>query len=336
VLLVQREWVEKARIPSPMDIALNKGGDVPLHQQLAEQIVFSITTGRLRTGQQLPSVRSLARQLEIHHNTVSKAYQNLVGRGWLTHQRGSRIFVGARPKAKMGDATLDDLIDQTIRHAREKGYSLKALREKVLERLTSEPPEGVIIVEDEPELAKIISSEIHSAVGEQVDFCSVREFANYPGMAVGTQVIAMDYALQILPASSRARGRPYMPLILSSAEEQVAVIRNLKQPSVIGIASVSRRLLKTAEGLLAPIISDQHQLKTFLLVPPEHSDLRGVDVMFCDSLAMPLVRCRNKSHYRLIAQTCLEDLAAILKPSVSQNTGRRKNARANRRSGSTA
>ena len=63
-----------------MDIHLSKESEVPLRQQLTEQIVFSITTGQLRTGQQLPSVRALARQLKIHHNTVSEAYQDLVRR----------------------------------------------------------------------------------------------------------------------------------------------------------------------------------------------------------------------------------------------------------------
>jgi DNA-binding transcriptional regulator YhcF (GntR family) len=42
-----------------MQISLSKNSDVPLRQQIAQQIVFLITTGQLRAGQQLPSVRSL-------------------------------------------------------------------------------------------------------------------------------------------------------------------------------------------------------------------------------------------------------------------------------------
>lgn len=40
-----------------MDIHLSKESEVPLRQQLTEQIVFSIATGKLRTGKQLPSVQ---------------------------------------------------------------------------------------------------------------------------------------------------------------------------------------------------------------------------------------------------------------------------------------
>ena len=60
-----------------MQIVLSKDSDVPLRQQLADQIVFLITTGQLQAGEALPSVRALGRQSKVHHNTVSEAYQDL-------------------------------------------------------------------------------------------------------------------------------------------------------------------------------------------------------------------------------------------------------------------
>src|SRR5579862_8586244 len=107
-----------------MDISLSKNSDVPLRQQLAEQIVLLITTGELRSGQQLPSVRALARRAKVHHNTVSEAYQDLVRRKWLTRRRGSRLIVGARSDAGMrSPANLDELINDSIQRAKEMGYS---------------------------------------------------------------------------------------------------------------------------------------------------------------------------------------------------------------------
>ena len=61
-----------------MQIVLSKDSDVPLRQQLAEQIVFLITTGQLQAGAELPSVRALGRLSKVHHNTVSEAYQDLM------------------------------------------------------------------------------------------------------------------------------------------------------------------------------------------------------------------------------------------------------------------
>ena len=76
-----------------MDIQISRDSDFPIRQQLTEQIVFFIATGRLLPGQALPSVRALARRLKIHHNTVSQAYQDLVSRDWLVRRHGSRMMV---------------------------------------------------------------------------------------------------------------------------------------------------------------------------------------------------------------------------------------------------
>jgi hypothetical protein len=64
-----------------MQIVLSKDSDVPLRKQLADQIVFLITTGQLQAGEALPSVCALGRQSKVHHNTVSEAYQDLVRSG---------------------------------------------------------------------------------------------------------------------------------------------------------------------------------------------------------------------------------------------------------------
>jgi len=43
-----------------MNIRIDKGSDVTVHRQLAEQIVFLIATGKLKPGDALPSVRAMA------------------------------------------------------------------------------------------------------------------------------------------------------------------------------------------------------------------------------------------------------------------------------------
>src|SRR5258705_3068550 len=61
----------------PVVIRIDKKNEVPLHQQITAQIEYLIATGSLKAGDSLPSVRTLARQLRIHHNTVSQAYKDL-------------------------------------------------------------------------------------------------------------------------------------------------------------------------------------------------------------------------------------------------------------------
>jgi GntR family transcriptional regulator len=305
-----------------MQITLSKESEVPLHQQLAEQIVFLITTGRLRTAQQLPSVRALARRLAIHHNTVSKAYQDLVRRGWLRRQHGSRLFVGPQADSQSEGVrtNLDELISESIQRARQMGYSLKALREKVLERLFAAPPDHVLVVEDEFGLRQIIQAEIGSKLGKHVETCSLEQLTKAPELLVGAQVVAPDYALDLLK-SLVPNNRPCIPLTFSGADEHVTVIRNLAEASVIGVVSASEAMLKTARSLLASALGQRHALREYQLPLQGSLDLRGVDVAFCDSLTMPVVRCRRKVHYRLLAPECLEDVVATFKlsrPEISK------------------
>src|SRR5579862_6861936 len=120
-----------------MEIRISKESEVPLRQQVAEQIITLIVTDKLKTGDALPSVRELARRLKIHHNTISHAYQDLVQRHWVVSRRGSLLVVIREPEETKNPArrqNLDDLINLTIELARQQGYSLQALRERVRER----------------------------------------------------------------------------------------------------------------------------------------------------------------------------------------------------------
>ncbi len=304
-----------------MNISLDRNSEILLKQQLTEQIVFLISSGQLRAGEQLPSVRALARQLKIHHNTVSSAYQGLVRRRWLKGSRGSRLAVAKDPINFSNDASLDGLIDQTIQRARENGYSLQALRQKVLERLLAEPPDRVIVVEDEPELAVIIREEIRAVLKKPVSACSIPQFKK--SEASDAQVVGMDYALRELKGSGPG-DRPHMRLEISAATEHLKCIGKLKESSIVGIASVSRAFLKAAKGLLAPLAGSQHRLNARLVKPPNVVDFREADVVFCDSVSMPLVQCRKKFRYQLIAASSLMDIAAVFDPPLLEAMGKRR------------
>lgn len=91
-------------------------------------------------------------------------------------------------------------------------------------------------------------------------------------------------------------------------------IYNLREPSVVGMVSVSEALLRTASGLLASAIGRRHSYRDFLLSRKAKVDLRGVDLAICDSLAMSLATGTRKVHYRLLQPGCLEYLATAVGP----------------------
>ena len=66
---------------------------MPVYRQLIDQILGAIAAGFLQSGDQLPTVRQTAVDLEINPNTVMRAYRELEIRGVLTTHQGSGTFV---------------------------------------------------------------------------------------------------------------------------------------------------------------------------------------------------------------------------------------------------
>ena len=90
-----------------MLLHLEFDSDIPIYQQIRDQIVVGIADGRLRPGQQLPTIRALAAETCINTMTVSKAYQLLKQEGYLQADRRSGTVVsGRRPPGEPEESTL--------------------------------------------------------------------------------------------------------------------------------------------------------------------------------------------------------------------------------------
>ena len=61
-----------------MDLEISNMSSVPIYQQVAVQIKSRILTGGLKNNDQLPSIRNLAKELEVGLITVKKAYEVLL------------------------------------------------------------------------------------------------------------------------------------------------------------------------------------------------------------------------------------------------------------------
>ena len=77
--------------------ALDPKSGVPIYQQIQDQVRYGVAAGRLRPGEQLPTVRALAVDLAVNPNTVIKAYSELERQGVLTTEQGSGTFVASPP-----------------------------------------------------------------------------------------------------------------------------------------------------------------------------------------------------------------------------------------------
>src|ERR687896_676723 len=97
---------------------VNPRDAVPIYAQLERSIRVAVASGRLRPGDQLPTVRQLAVALRINANTVAKVYSQLERSGVLETRRGVGTFVVDAPDSaanhKARDAELRAIVTRAL------------------------------------------------------------------------------------------------------------------------------------------------------------------------------------------------------------------------------
>ena len=138
--------------------------EVPIYRQLVTQVVMAILSGDLRPGDRLPSTRELARRFGLHPNTISAGYRQLERDGWTEHRHGSGVYVSTRTEPP---STPEQIIDRHIaaffRAVRELDLPAAAVRQRVSEWLAAPPPDHLLLIDPDPELRRILLTEIRQA-----------------------------------------------------------------------------------------------------------------------------------------------------------------------------
>jgi GntR family transcriptional regulator len=127
-----------AQTRRPFAFRLDMRSGVPLYRQLIDQVQAAIATQLLVPGDQLPTVRQVAVDLEINPNTVMRAYREMEIRGVLDTQQGTGTFV-AEKAAERDDRDrsrgLEQLVEEFTARAGAGGFNIEeliaALRDRV-------------------------------------------------------------------------------------------------------------------------------------------------------------------------------------------------------------
>ncbi len=85
-----------------MDVKLDKQSKIPVYLQIVDQLRAQIMCGALPSGSVLPSERGLAQMLEVHRNTVVKAYGELKSDAWIESRQGIGYVVAVPSAAEDG------------------------------------------------------------------------------------------------------------------------------------------------------------------------------------------------------------------------------------------
>ena len=116
-----------------------------MYEQIVDQIRQAIWSGDLPAGTPLPSLRRLARDLEVSLITTTRAYNDLAAAGLIANQAGRGSFVLPQDESETRErllARLDAQLDDAVATARLAGLDLSDLHERTARRWTEKKQSG--------------------------------------------------------------------------------------------------------------------------------------------------------------------------------------------------
>jgi len=115
-----------------MQIIISNSSKEPIYEQITKQVKSSILAGELQEGAALPSIRQLAKDLQISVITTKRAYEELEKAGFIYSIVGKGSFVAEQNLEVIREKKLkviEEQLSAVITNSREIGLSLDELQQ---------------------------------------------------------------------------------------------------------------------------------------------------------------------------------------------------------------
>jgi GntR family transcriptional regulator len=122
---------------------------VPIYQQIVEQIENMLVSGELKDGDQLPTVRQLAKHLEVNFNTVARAYRVLDEAGMLTTQQGRGTYILDNRTNQENEEKKKEMLLIKAKHYLEEASNLGVSLEEAIEVIMNQMALNQVLEEKE-------------------------------------------------------------------------------------------------------------------------------------------------------------------------------------------
>lgn len=118
-----------------MKIIIKNKSELPIYEQIKQQIKAQILDGTIAEDQQLPSIRQLARDLKISVITTTRVYNDLSDEGFIISVTGKGYFAAPRNNELLRERMLFEMeegLEKAVKSGRDAGLSddeiIKALK----------------------------------------------------------------------------------------------------------------------------------------------------------------------------------------------------------------
>lgn len=115
-----------------MKIIISNSSPDPIYEQVTKQIKAQVISGELKEGDPLPSIRNLAKELQISVITTKRAYDELIKEGFVDSVGGKGCFIAMQNKELLKEKkmkTIEEKLNDAVLDARKLGISLHDLKE---------------------------------------------------------------------------------------------------------------------------------------------------------------------------------------------------------------
>jgi DNA-binding transcriptional regulator YhcF (GntR family) len=297
-----------------MRLWLNRTGEVSLREQLITQVVLGILCHDLAPGQRLPSTRDLSRRFGIHANTASAAYRQLESEGWVELRHGSGVFVRTtRPESPLSpELAIDQMIGDLVAKARKLGASDAFLKTRLRRWLALEPPARWLVIEPDPELRRIVVSEMEQSLSLPVIGCGYEDCCT-PGMIEGSMpAVLPSKALTVRKLLPPTRELVTLQVHPVAPELQSYLQRYMPAHStdLVGIASRWSDFQRIAQTMLiATGFAPECLLVRDATLPDWKRGLDATTAVICDSaMENELPPGSHAIVFRLLGDASIKDL----------------------------
>jgi DNA-binding transcriptional regulator YhcF (GntR family) len=280
---------------------ITKNSELPVREQLVRQVLLGILSEDLPSGHKLPSVRAVARRHQIHSNTVSAAYHDLLEQGWLELRRGSGLYV--RPMPPAADGQLDQLLTALLQAARRQNYEPEEVLHRLEHMLHPVPYERILIAEPEPAMREILEAELTESVSVAVlDFSQLADFPRSLVVALPTRAAKIR---RQLPS-----GVPCVALRLNSVSAAIEGQTKPPPDAVITIASRSVEIRLWSRSMLIAVGLHPDSLSEIDAATPGWQDRLGRGTVLVADIvtARELPAGCNARVFRVIADSSIAEL----------------------------
>jgi DNA-binding transcriptional regulator YhcF (GntR family) len=288
---------------------ITKNGELPVRDQLVNQIMLGVLSEDLRAGAKLPSVRALARRHRVHANTVSGAYHELVERGWLELRRGSGLYVSAAPPSDNPGAELDRLLAALLKAAKSLGYEAADIVQRLEMSIRPQTYERILVAEPDAAMFEILCREISDHCGIAVEAVHAAS-ANFEGGLV--------VALPSRTAKVRAwlpPGIQCLPLRLRSVQGALEEERHPGARTIVFVVSRSHEIRYWSRAMFIAVGLDPDCLCEVDATQEGWRDRLPANALgVCDAaIATQLPGHSRMKVFRVIADSSIDELRQLLK-----------------------